>query len=151
MKKTLVFICLLLSFNSFSQTCEEREDKLLGALGGLSAAYLYNTYAAIGAICDGYSSDTYSQSEAEQMLDSQKKLAENLLVLVNELLEEKIITEKSDQDFMRTSITIFNGLKAQAQNFQDYMKNKSDRRKEAYDEQRRENWKKISKLMGIKD
>jgi hypothetical protein len=133
----------------FSQTCEQREDKLLGVMGGLSAAYMYNTYAAVGAICDGFTGGTYTQESAGDMLDNQKKLADNLLNLLSELLTTNSLADKNDQDFMRTSIAVIKGLKNQAQYFQDYMKNKSDQRKDKYDEQRKENWKQISKLMGL--
>ena len=47
--KKIILICTLaiLSLNSFSQTCEEREEKLLTTIGGVSATMLYNTYVLI--------------------------------------------------------------------------------------------------------
>jgi hypothetical protein len=150
MKKFLIALSLsTISLGGLSQTCEEREDKLLGALGALSAGYMYNTYAAIGAICDGFIADTYSQDAADEMLDNQKKLSDNLAKQLTDLIEKNVWLEKNDQDFMRASLLIIKGLKNQAQYFQDYMKNKSDQRKDKFEDQRKENWKQISKLMGL--
>jgi len=52
--KKIVLICTLaiLSLNSFSQTCEEREEKLLATIGGVSGTMLYNTYVLIDVAKD---------------------------------------------------------------------------------------------------
>jgi len=150
MKKILISALILFaSLTSFSQTCEERQDKMLGAMGGLSAGFMYNTYAAIGAICDGYVGGTYEQANAEELLDNQKKLTENLLKLLDELLEKNYLPDQNDKDFMRSTISVIKGLQSQAQYFLDYIKNKTDQRKDKYESQRKENWKQISKLMGL--
>ena len=152
MKKVIIIICVFTaSLNAFAQTCEQREAKMLTTMGGLSAGFMYNTYAAIGSICDGYAHSTYAVKETNDLLQSQEQLISNLLGQLNELLTGHMLKDKNDEDFMRSVVKTVQGLKNQALYFQDYMKNKSDLKKNAYDDQRKENWKEISKMMGLKD
>src|SRR5262245_54974985 len=44
------------------------KERFLEALGGLSAAHVYQSYLNIGLLADGVESEAYSKAEAEQML-----------------------------------------------------------------------------------
>ncbi len=152
MKKLFIAFCLVTgSFNVFSQTCEQREDKLLSAFGSFSAATLYNTYGVIGGIADGYAHDAYDVQTVNDLLDAQKKLADNLLKVLTDLKNDGALKDKADQDYSVSAIDILKGLKRQVQFFQDYIKNNNRQEKDDYEQQRKKNWKDISKLMGIEE
>lgn len=145
-----IAFCLMISFFSgFAQTCEEREDKVLDVLGGFSAGLLYNTYGLIGSIADGYAHDAYDLQSVNELLDAQKKLADNLVKVLDDLTNGNFLKDKKDGDYADSVINILKGLKKQAQLFQDYAKNSNSQKHYDYEDQRKKNWKDISKLMGI--
>lgn len=150
MKKLLIGFCLLVaSFNGFTQTCEEREGKLLEAVGSFSAGLLYNTYGVIGSIADGYARDVYNLQTVNDLLDAQKRLTDNLVKVLDDLKSGNFLKDKPDQDYAVSAVDILKGLKKQAQWFQDYAKTSNKQKQADYEEQRKKNWKDISKLMGI--
>jgi hypothetical protein len=150
MKKMILAICILgISFNSYAQTCEEREGKLLGVMGSLSAGFLYNTYALLGSISDGYAHDAYNAETATDLVNAQKQLADNMTSLLEKIIKDKAFKDKKDEDYLGACITIIKGLKAQAGYLVDLVKNNSQKNTNAYEEQRRKNWKDLSKLMGV--
>jgi hypothetical protein len=147
----IVLFLLTASVKGFSQSCEERESKLLEAFGGFSAGMLYNTYGLIGSISDGYTHDAYDALTISDLMDAQKKLADNLVKVLEDLKSGGYLKDKKDQDFTGSVINILKGLKKQAQLLEDYADNKSRQKQEAYEEQRKQNWSAISKLMGIEE
>lgn len=152
MRKHIIALFLLTaSISGFSQTCEERENKLLEAFGGFSAGMLYNTYGLIGSISDGYTHDAYDAVTLSDLMDAQKKVADNLVKVLEELKNGGYLKDKKDQDFAGTVINILKGLKKQAQLLEDYAGNKSRQKQDAYEDQRKQNWSAISKLMGIEE
>ncbi len=148
-KHIISFLFLIASINSFSQSCEERENKLLEVFGGFSASMLYNTYGLIGSISDGYAHDAYDPLTISDLMDAQKRVADNLVKVLEELKSGGYLKDKKDQDYAGSIINILKGLKKQAQLLEDYANNKSRQKQDAYDEQRKQNWSAISKLMGI--
>ena len=150
MRKIIFFILLFaVGANAQAQMTAEQEKKMLRAVGGLSAAYLYNAYSSIGSVADGFSGGVYTEKETTDILDNQKQMCNNLIKMLNELIDEKVLNDQLDVDFMKTTIGIVNGLKNQAQYYEDYISNKNDDRKNKYDDQRKENWKGISKILGL--
>ena len=150
-KHIIVLFFLTASVNSISQTCEERESRLLEAFGGFSAGMLYNTYGLIGSVSDGFTHDAYDAVMAGDLMDAQKKLADNLVKILEELKNGGFLKDIKDQDFAGSVINILKGLKKQAQLLEDYTDNKSRQKQDAYEEQRKQNWSSISKLMGIEE
>ena len=150
MKKILVAICLLaFASNSFAQTCEEREDKLLGMMGSFSAGFLYNTYGLIGSIADGYGHDAYNTTTATDLLTAQKKLADNMISLFEKTINENAFKDQKDKDYLTSCVAIIKGFKTQIDLLLKIVKNNSQNNLDNYDVQRTKNWKDISKLMGI--
>jgi hypothetical protein len=150
MKKIILALVILISVpGAFSQTCEEREDKLLGIMGGLSAGFLYNTYGLIGSIADGYGQDAYSESTVTDLLEAQKKLADNMIALLDKMVVENAFKKQTDKDYVASSVVVIKGLKTQVQLLINLIKNKTQKNITAYDEQRNKNWKNLSKLMGV--
>jgi hypothetical protein len=152
MKKQIIFFLLIaVSMGCFSQTCEERENKLLEAFCGFSAGMLYNTYGLIGSISDGYTHEAYDEVTISDLMDAQIKVADNFVKVLEDLRKGGFLKDKKDLDFASSIINILKGLKKQAQLLEDYTDNKSRQRQDAYEEQRKQNWSAISKLMGIEE
>jgi hypothetical protein len=150
MKRIILSLFILcVSFHSFSQTCEEREAKLLGVMGSLSAGFLYNTYGLIGSIADGFDHNAYDENTVTGLMDAQKKLADNMTGLLEKMIRENAFKDKADKDYITSSVSIVKGLKIQAELLLDLVRNKSQKNTKAYEEQRKKNWKDLSKLMGI--
>lgn len=153
MKKIISIICLCFAtVNCFAQSdCEKRETKLLEAMGSFSASALYCTYGMIGGISDGYAYKAYEAKTVNDLMDSQEKLADNLVKVLEDLVTENTLKDVNDKNYAATVIGILKGLKKQAQLLVDYVQNKTEKNMSAYDDQRKENWKGISKLMGLDD
>ncbi len=150
MKKIILSLVIFtVSHKAISQTCEEREDKLLSVMGGLSAGFLYNTYGLIGSIADGYGQDAYSESTVTDLLEAQKKLADNMIGLLDKMVVENAFKKQTDKDYVVSSVVVIKGLKIQVQLLVNLIKNKTQKNIAAYDEQRNKNWKNLSKLMGV--
>ena len=149
--RKIIFVLLIftISHRAVSQTCEKREDQLLGMMGGLSAGFLYNTYGLIGSIADGYGQDAYSESTVIDLLEAQKKLADNMVTLLEKMVAENAFKKQTDKDYVVSSVAVIKGLKTQVQLLITLIKNKSQKNIAAYDQQRNKNWKDLSKLMGV--
>ncbi len=99
MKKIIVVITLIFfSINSFSQTCEEREAKMLTIIGGFSAGMMYNTYGLIGAVSDGFIKDAYTTETVTQLMTAQKGMTDNFIVLMEDNLKGNIFNQQNDKD-----------------------------------------------------
>jgi hypothetical protein len=152
MKKLIMALSvLLIAGGTFSQSCEEREDQLLGMMGGMSAGFLYNTYGLIGSIGDGYRSDAYDLATVTDLLDAQIKLAGNMIVLLEKKISGNAFKKESNKTYISSSMEVIKGLKIQAQLLLALVKNDSPKNRNAYGEQRDKNWKDISQLMGISE
>lgn len=150
MKKILVlFSMAAISLSSHSQNCEEREANLLNTLGGMSAGFLYNTYVSIGSLSDGYAKDVYSKDLINSLVEEQTQLIENVRIMLNDLLVKKSLISDDDQKFVKQTMEIMNGLKEQARFLKEIANTNETAKKDAYQKQRQDNWKKISKLMGL--
>jgi hypothetical protein len=150
MKKLVLLLAILsTTLNSYSQTCEERENKLLEVFGGFSAGMLYNTYGVIGSISDGFAHEAYDALTVSDLMDAQKKVADNMVNMLEGLKSGGFLKDIKDQNYIASVIIILQGLKKQAQILDEYVNNKSRQKMEEYAEQRKQNWSAISKLMGI--
>ena len=150
MKNCLMLLLgLSLSLCSISQTCDEREPKLISAIGSFSAATLYNTYGLIGSISDSYAEEIYDAPKVNSLLEAQVKMIDNLIKVLESLEISKSLTISSDREYSLKAIEVFKGLRKQEMAMQDYSSNKTERKLRAYEQQRDENWKSLSKLMGI--
>lgn len=152
MKTALLSLLLLFTtIRSQAQTCEEREDRLLEMVGTFSAGMLYNTYAAIGAIADGYVHNAYDAGTVKDLLQAQQQLTENISKVIQKMLDDKMLKDNADVEYLRECQSIMKGLRNQARYFSEYAETKITDRQQAYDDQRSKNWKAISKLMGMED
>jgi hypothetical protein len=150
MKKLLVIYLLMISLPGFTQN-NERETRLLQAVNGFSAATLYNTYGVIGSVADAYVNKAYTATVVNQLMTAQKNLAENLVNVFGSLVKDSILIAPADRDYAASCIIILNGLKLQAGLLQEYSSTNSNKKQDAYEDQRKKNWSAISQLMGIKE
>ncbi|MEO6612856.1 MAG: hypothetical protein ABIT05_10245 [Chitinophagaceae bacterium] len=150
MKKILLAFLLLASLESFSQTCEEKETKLLQAVGGFSSALLYNTYGLIGSIADAYAKDVYTAEMVHNLMSAQKKMTGNLVVMLNNLVKDSVLRQP-DKDYAMAVTALLNSLQEEAGFLQEYADSNSGKKRKAYEDLHRKNWSAISRLMGIKE
>lgn len=150
MKKVLLTISLL-SITAFSvaQTCEEREKKLLEAVGSFSAAALYNTYATIGSISDAFGHDAYDAVTVSDLVTAQIKMMDNLINVMQGMADQKTLVNATDTAYAVKATDVLKGLKLQAQLLDQYADNRRQQKLNEYEAQRKKNWSAISKLMGI--
>jgi len=152
MKRAVLIICIsCLSLPAFSQSCEERESRLVQGITGFSATVLYNTYGLIGSISDAFGNDVYDSKTVSNLLNAQKKLMDNLVELVEKMNRDSILLKPADINYASSSVLILKGLKKQAELMLEYARSKTPQRLENYEAQRTKNWSDISKLMGLKE
>ena len=151
--KKIILICILaiLSFNSFSQTCEEREEKLLTTIGGVSAIMLYNTYVLIDVAKDAFLNKTYETEKVTQLMNSQKAMADILIKIFEDNLKEKAFSKEDDKNFIESLTESIKGLKNQAVLLLKITEDNSASNTEAYTKQKEKNWTAISTLLGISE
>ncbi|MBI3138822.1 MAG: hypothetical protein HYZ15_09580 [Sphingobacteriales bacterium] len=150
MKKILFTLSLLvITLSGFTQTCEEREGKLLEMVGSLSSLYIYNTYTTIGSVCDGAVKEVYTDSFATAILEEQKGMLDLVIEKMNGLVMNKTLKDPSDVNYVNSLVPLLTGLKKQAQAYIDYMQTKEDSHKTLYSTARKSNWKSICEIMDI--
>ncbi len=151
--KKIILICTLaiLSFNSFSQTCEEREEKLLTTIGGVSAIMLYNTYVLIDVAKDAFLKKIYETEKVTQVMNSQKGMFDFLIKTFEDNLKEKAFAKEDDKNFIESLTESIKGLKNQAVLLLKITEDNSASNTEAYTKQKEKNWTAISTLLGISE
>lgn len=150
MKKLLLATCFLAFLNtSQAQSCEEREAQMLGVMGSLSAGFLYNTYGLLGSIADGFTHEAYDPATATDLVTAQQKLADNMIGLLEKNITANAFKDEKDKTYIQTCINIIKGLRKQADCLLNMVNNNNQKQRNAYEEQRKKNWKDLSKLMGL--
>lgn len=149
--KKIVLICTLaiLYLNSFSQECEEREQKLLTSLGGFSAVMLYNTYELINISKDAFLEKIHEKEKVNQLMDSQKGMADALISMLENGLKEKTFTKEDDKKFAESLTETVKGLKKQATLLINITEANTSANADAYEKQQKKNWAEIAKLLGL--
>lgn len=151
MKHLLLISCMAFSIHVTAQTCEERETKLLELNGSLSAAFMYNTYAVLGSLADGFGHEVYDKETITDLMAAQRKMASNMVNVFEKILMDQILTVEDNRDYIRTTIVIVKSFITQIDLFQKYVQNKTQKNLNAFQAERTSNWKQLSKLMGIDD
>lgn len=152
MKKIILSVALfLLALPGFTQTCEEREAKLLESIGSLSAVYVYNTFTAIGSITDGYLKDAYKADFAVSILDEQENMLTVIIENMEGLVRDKSLKSQDDINYVKELSVLMKGLKKQSSLGRDFIKTAKTEISQEFEKQRKANWKKISDLLGIEN
>ena len=124
---------------------------LVQCIGAFTAGYLYNTFGLIGSISDGFVNEIYDEKTTSNLLTAQKKVLDNLGVLLDSLILTGTFSSKEEKDDVAVTKSIFIGIKKQADLMLEYVRNKGQHRLDAYGEQRKKNWSEISKMMGVEE
>lgn len=149
MKKLIVTLFLfVISFSSYSQTCEEREQELLQGIGAMSATLVYNTYIAIGSQADGLNKSN-TPSKVKELMNEQVSLMNNLAERMDRMIKNKSLKSVDDITYSKQLIEILKGLSKQAKFLIDYCDSRSTDDINRFEEQRKTNWSNISKYLGI--
>ena len=151
MKYLLIILCLNFSSHSLSQTCEERQGKLLELNGSLSAGFMYNTYAVLGSLADGFGHEVYDKETITDLMAAQRKMASNMVEVLEKSIAEKLFVDQDDRDFTTASVVVVKSFITQVDLFLKYVQNRSQKNLNAFQAERTSNWKQLSKLMGIDD
>jgi hypothetical protein len=153
MKKIIFCISLLiLSHQSISQqNCDESERNSNAIIAAVSAGFLYNTYALIGSLADGYESNAFDEATLVDLFSAQKQMARNMSSLFEKQDTDPNLQDLGRKEYMRSLTAIIKEFELQMNLLEKMVQNKSRKNIEAYTTQRSKSWKDISKLMGAKD
>lgn len=149
MKRMILLIGILFSATCFSQTNDQRENKLLESLGTLASAYIYNTYITIGSMHDGLAGKIYSDSLTISVLEEQQSMLDVVIKSFNTLLKEKALKDVNDVNYVNSLLPLLSGLKGQAQADIDYLNTKNAGKSAEYSRLRMSNWKAICVMLNI--
>ncbi len=132
-----------------TRTSVAADDGRLSAIGGLSAAHMYTSYIAIGAIGDAFGNEVYDTERVQELMKGMVGMLDTLkkqLLLVQENCEDK-----ADQEYIDETIQIYTLLQEEARQLSKYSEstNKADYR--AYEKARTTVWPRIEKLLGLDD
>nr|WP_294906287.1 hypothetical protein [uncultured Lacibacter sp.] len=149
MKKIIITLFLFtITYSSYSQTCEEREQELLQGFGAISATLVYNTYIAIGGQADGLNKSN-TPEKVKELMSEQISLMSTLVESMERMIKNKTIKSEDDINYSKQLIEILKGLGKQAKFLADYCDSRSIDDIKRFEEQRKINWGNISKYMGL--
>lgn len=130
-------------------TTHASNDRLLGALGGLSAAHLYQTYLNIGMLADGVEGDIYSAEEGQKLLDTviaMMETADNQLISVH-----GSNLKPEDQQALEHTRHLAALLQVQARELRSYWQTGEKDHATKFQKTREAAWAGIKELLDIKD
>ena len=119
----------------------------IGMQGGL---VLYNTYALIGTIHDGYVKDAWTKETSMSLLNEQITMMSNMSAQYDTLRDSKFLSDPSDIESLATIKKGTLLLKREASALKDYIDDPSDENRNAYNNLRDDAWKLISDFLGLK-
>ncbi|MCI0456665.1 MAG: hypothetical protein L0Z62_06760 [Gemmataceae bacterium] len=123
------------------------QERFLQALGGLSAAHVYQSYLNIGLLADGVESEAHTKAEAEQMLATVAAMID----LVDRQLDKvgELGLEADDQQSVERIQELTVLLRRQASALRSYWASGDEEHITRYHEARETTWNTLSKLLGI--
>ena len=142
MIKQLIFFILLVSYCHASN--------VLNALGTMAGQNVYLTYAAIGSTADGYINGSYSAEEAAGLMDTYQGFSEQAAQLLTELATSKALKPEEKVTVMELKKTYL-VLQKQAAEFKKYITLGDQAFIDGYEVNRSVAWKRISRLLQIKE
>jgi hypothetical protein len=150
--KTFILSAIIMAASThlYAQESTERENKLFELFNNFSTAYLFNTYGLIGSIADGFGHEVYDEKTTMELLSAQKKLASDLVVLLEKKLTDDLFDAKK-KEYLLSFTQIIKEFNVQIDLFFKVVKNNTKKNLYPYYEQRKKSWKDISTLVGIKD
>ncbi len=124
----------------------ERE-RFLEALGGLSAAHVYQSYLNIGLLADGVESEAYTKAEAEQMLATVASMLDLVDRQLNKVSELDLEADDMQSVERIQELTVL--LRRQASALRSYWTTGDEVQITRYHEARETTWGSLSKLLDL--
>ena len=110
---------------------------------------VYLTYAAIGSTADGYINGSYSAEEAAGLMDTYQGFSEQAAQLLTELAANKALKPEEKVTVMELKTYLI--LQKQAAEFKKYITLGDQAFIDGYEVNRSVAWKRISRLLQIKE
>jgi hypothetical protein len=122
-------------------------ERLLETLGGLSAAHLYQSYLNIGMLADAVEKETYTQSQAEEMLATVVGLMATVDKQLDRLAKNDLSAEdKQDVERIRSLSAL---LRVQVVALRAYWSTGSAQQAARYHDAREKAWQGLSEVLGL--
>ena len=125
------------------------QEMLLEALGGLSAAHLYQSYLNIGLLADGVEGEVYSRADARKVLATVTGLMDTVDKQLARLPEEKLKKDERAALLRIRSLTTL--LRTQIEELQAYWESGDKNHAKRFHKLREEAWAGIKELLDFKD
>ena len=123
------------------------DDACLKSVGAAHGANLFNTYTAIGAIADGYSSGMYTKSEVRDLMATQIGFAKTLRSGLDALASGNISdTDKNTILGFRDTYAV---LENEARALLRFAETGKPEDLDAYNGHRKKAWTRIEKILGL--
>lgn len=150
MKK--IILILLLAAGSAGSSYGQCSEEVREAFGGTSSLALYNTYITIGAIADGFVSDSYDSERVQSLMDEQTAMIDVLKDLLDKAVKDDSESlTPDDKMYLREMITCLDYLKKEAQGLHDIAVDGSDDANKRYNTNRDLAWDLIEELLGLNE
>lgn len=149
--KKITLIALLVA-GSFSNAFGQCSSEVREAFGGTSSLALYNTYITIGAVADGFVSDSYDSERVQSLMDEQTAMMGVLIDLLDKAAKdasESLTAE--DKIYLDEMIKCLGYLKEEAQGLHDIAVDGSDDANYRYTTNRDLAWEYIEELLGLNE
>jgi hypothetical protein len=137
------------------EPAEPAVDRSLEAIGGLSAAHLYQTYLNLGMLADATDGDVYNESDAKNLLKTITVLMDKVDTQLGRVLEAS--TDPEDKKKLEQVRDLTKLLRAQARELRAYWdtpeKDTAGKKEHEtkFHKAREEAWAGIKELLNIKD
>jgi hypothetical protein len=132
-----------------SADTSRQTDRLLEALGGLTAAHLYQTYLNIGLLADNTESDVYTIAEAKKLLETLTGLLDTVDRQLAKVAEQELRPE--DRKALARCRPLVVLLGTQAAELNAYWDTGDKEHTRKFHQAREEAWAGIRELLGFRE
>ncbi|BDA78257.1 hypothetical protein LPTSP3_g11870 [Leptospira kobayashii] len=150
-----------ISFPTFADSKKEKQTTkqetvagnqgiLLESIGTLSAQGLYLTYMSIGTLSDGFVSQAYDKETTENIMNSYVNLSKICKDQISTLIKEGNLSAE-DKKFLKEIESTYGHLILQGQAILGYIATSDQTQLKVFESNRLEAWKKIAKILDIKE
>ena len=145
----LSLFALVLATPAPARADAETEGALLRALGGATAAYLYETHQKVGIIADARTKKVYDLETCEKEI----QVTVNILKVVDKQMADLLKSDLADAEkkTVRTVKAIISKQIKAAEGLKSYWDSKDNDDLDTYKTNREEAWTELKKLMGLKE
>jgi hypothetical protein len=124
-------------------------ERLLEALGGMTAAHLYQTYLNIGLLADSAESEVYTTAEARKLLETLTSLLGTVDRQLSKIAEQDLRPE--DRKPLERTRQIVTLLRTQSNELKAYWDTGDKEHTARFHKAREEAWVGIRELLGLPD